>query len=305
MSRTKRSPLLAVAVVLIGLNTMLSSCAALTPKDLDTMAQEAYAAENWKDAAGLYAALNQQQPANGRYWYRAAVALRHLQEYGRAYKALSKAADNQVPASFVDYERAKIAAAHKAPKKAIEWLTSAAAAGLAGKDKVLGEPLLAALAGEPGFDALIKKLDSNQFPCGGEEFHRFDFWVGDWEVTTAGGQVAGTNKISRRENDCVLLEEWTSGSGGTGISMNFYDAVAGKWVQQWISSGTQIHIEGDIVAGSMVLVGHIYYITGKTRADFRGTWTLLDDGRVRQFFEQADAEGNWSPWFEGFYKRVE
>ena len=30
----------------------------------------------------------------------------------------------------------------------------------------------------------------------------------------------------------------------------------------------------------------------------------MDDGRVRQFFEQSNDEGEtWSPWFEGFYTR--
>jgi hypothetical protein len=35
-------------------------------------------------------------------------------------------------------------------------------------------------------------------------------------------------------------------------------------------------------------------------------WTPLADGRVRQFFEQSDDDGtNWTPWFEGFYSRVD
>ncbi len=56
----------------------------------------------------------------------------------------------------------------------------------------------------------------------------------------------------------------------------------------------------------MVLRGKIYYINQSLEADFRGTWTPLEDGRVRQFFEQSvDGGENWSPWFEGFYSRVE
>jgi hypothetical protein len=37
---------------------------------------------------------------------------------------------------------------------------------------------------------------------------------------------------------------------------------------------------------------------------FRGLWTPLPDGRVRQFFEQSNDGGEtWVPWFEGFYTR--
>jgi hypothetical protein len=54
----------------------------------------------------------------------------------------------------------------------------------------------------------------------------------------------------------------------------------------------------------MLLVGTIHYIAQDKTVPFRGLWTLLDDGRVRQFFEQLDEEKDiWSPWFEGFYTR--
>jgi len=52
----------------------------------------------------------------------------------------------------------------------------------------------------------------------------------------------------------------------------------------------------------MVLSGRInYYSTGKSHA-FRGTWTPLADGSVRQFFEQQDPESQaWAVWFDGIY----
>ena len=46
-------------------------------------------------------------------------------------------------------------------------------------------------------------------PCdSGNEFHQFDFWVGEWDVHDAAGTLVGQNRISRREKGCVLLEEW-------------------------------------------------------------------------------------------------
>lgn len=36
---------------------------------------------------------------------------------------------------------------------------------------------------------------------------------------------------------------------------------------------------------------------------FRGRWSRLDDGRIRQFFEEKGEDGAWNAWFEGFYSR--
>ncbi len=143
-------------------------------------------------------------------------------------------------------------------------------------------------------------------PCEDDErFAEFDFWIGEWDVHTADGTFAGSNTISRAERGCVLLEQWTGNSGSTGMSINYIDGVSGQWVQNWrAAGGSQIDIHGGLTEDGMLLVGKIHYLTNSTTQDFRGLWTLLPDGRVRQFFEQSNDGGeSWAPWFEGFYTR--
>ena len=54
----------------------------------------------------------------------------------------------------------------------------------------------------------------------------------------------------------------------------------------------------------MLLSGTIHYIANGQTAPFRGLWTEMPDGRVRQYFEQSNDDGaTWEPWFEGFYSR--
>ncbi|HNP37714.1 MAG TPA: hypothetical protein PKK10_17870 [Woeseiaceae bacterium] len=144
------------------------------------------------------------------------------------------------------------------------------------------------------------------FPCeNNARFAEFDFWVGDWDVHVANGKLAGQNSISRQQHGCVLVENWTSVSGGTGMSINYLDSTNGQWVQVWNdASGSQINIRGGMTPGGMLLTGTIHYIAKNQTMPFRGLWTQLPDGRVRQFFEQSTDEGaSWSPWFEGFYTR--
>jgi hypothetical protein len=144
------------------------------------------------------------------------------------------------------------------------------------------------------------------FPCESDpRFSEFDFWVGEWDVHVASGDLAGRNSIVSEQHGCVLVENWTSSTGGTGSSINYVDKISGKWVQIWNdASGSQISIRGGLTEEGMLLTGTIHYVATDTTAAFRGLWTELPDGRVRQFFEQSSDGGDtWAPWFEGFYTR--
>ena len=156
----------------------------------------------------------------------------------------------------------------------------------------------------------LPALAQNQKPYSCEETseHRqFDFWVGHWEVTDkAGEKVYGHNQISPHENGCLLLEQWQSSSGSSGTSINYYNPVTSQWHQDWVDAGaTIINTAGGMKDGSMAMKGKIYYLQSGRQADFRGRWTLLEDGRVRQFFQEKDVKGAWQTWFEGFYRKVE
>jgi len=142
------------------------------------------------------------------------------------------------------------------------------------------------------------------FPCEQDDkFAEFDFWLGAWEVHVANGTFAGKNEISRAQRGCVLIENWQSATGGGGMSINYVDKITDEWVQVWNdASGSQINIRGGLTDDGMLLVGTIHYVANGTTLPFRGLWTPLPDGRVRQFFEQSTDEGEtWAPWFEGFY----
>lgn len=153
-------------------------------------------------------------------------------------------------------------------------------------------------------------------PCASADYRAFDFWLGEWQVQLADGTFAGKNRITASADGCFLTERWQGAGGSTGFSMNFYDPGSARWRQIWVSAGAVIEISGSIQDGSMVLSGEIRYQQAPVGSDgirpFRGKWTPLPDGRVRQYFEElisdnsdADAaEEKWQPWFEGFYSKA-
>ena len=145
-------------------------------------------------------------------------------------------------------------------------------------------------------------------PCElSEEFRAFDFWLGEWEVfNRQNGQIAGKNTITAIESGCALLEKWTSQNGGTGTSLNLYNPLTKTWRQLWVSNGYNIDITGGPnKQGHMVLEGHIHYYQGQTKA-IRGTWSALENGDVRQYFQEFDPTSeSWTDWFDGIYKPAE
>ncbi len=239
-------------------------------------------------------------------WYQRAVEQRQAQDLEAAWAALEEAERLGFSAIRVNLEQARLHAVAGDTEEAIAALEAIAASGFAAVGIIEGDPVLGALAGNPGYDSLIADMSVKAYPCAHDEaFAAFDFWVGDWDVHDGFGVMQGTNTISRDERGCVLTEKWTSATGGTGMSINFLDRISGEWVQIWNSEGgSQIQIRGGMTDEGMLLVGTLHNVAAGATVPFRGLWTPLPDGRVRQFFEQSNDGGEtWVPWFEGFYTR--
>jgi hypothetical protein len=145
---------------------------------------------------------------------------------------------------------------------------------------------------------------ASQNPCTAPEFRQWDFWLGAWRVTDPKGVFQGTNDITPAPGGCGLIENWTNAEGGRGSSFNGYDAALRKWTQLWISPGVVIRLEGNLDSqGAMRMEGTISYNARRIVHPFRGLWTPLPDGSVRQEFHEYDPKTRaWSEWFTGIYR---
>lgn len=223
-----------------------------------------------------------------------------------ALDAPSEAEAPQVNPVQIGIERSRVKAQTGDADGAVAELRSLFDAGFTAVGFITADTVLGTLAGHAGFDALVADMQKQAYPCENDEaFAEFDFWIGEWDVHVAGGQYAGSNSITRQQRGCVLFEDWTNANGGGGGSINYVDKIDGKWVQIWNdASGGQINIRGGLTDEGMLLAGTIHTVANGQTLPFRGLWTPLPDGRVRQFFEQSLDDGEtWSAWFEGFYTR--
>ena len=247
-------------------------------------------------------------PKDASEWFELAQEARQIQQLREAHAALDNAQRLGFQPVRIAFERARLFTLGNEPDEAVDTLQSLAESGFTAVGFITGDPILNTLAGNPAYDSLIAAMAKVAYPCENDaSFWAFDFWIGDWVVHGPAGNLAGNNSIERAQRGCVLIENWTSASGGTGMSINYLDKATGEWVQVWnAEGGSQIHIRGGMTEDGMLLVGTLHSVANDTTVPFRGLWTPLEDGRVRQFFEQStDGGETWSTWFEGFYTRQE
>ncbi|WP_395376147.1 tetratricopeptide repeat protein [Marinicella sp. W31] len=281
---------------------------------LQEEAGQYYQNSQWQQAAESYQKLLEEQGDNQQAWYRLAHAHIELKQGQLALDALNKLPDqSQVPAFMLNYRKAQAYLLLKDSERMWQQLDQAAANGFSLLNNVK-EPFWDSVRNQQQFSAFSESVDKNARPCLYEKRNGlFDFWLGNWAVygnLEKQGPLFGHNHIEKIENGCLIMEHWKGARGSTGTSMNYYDGVLDKWVQNWVSAGgTTITTTGGIENGSMVLTGKIFYVKvaqGPQVRDFRGTWTLVQEGIVRQFFEESiDGGKTWYTWFEGFYFKQE
>jgi len=134
------------------------------------------------------------------------------------------------------------------------------------------------------------------------ERHRFDFWIGEWNVTTEGGVTVGSSVIQSVSGGCALLENWTSASGGHGKSLNAYNPAIKQWQQYWIGQdGAPTEFRSSEFDGKSL----IFFVRHDDPLNVqRLTFTPVDAATVRQHSEATEDGGKtWKSSYDFYYHR--
>lgn len=162
---------------------------------------------------------------------------------------------------------------------------------------------LLVVLGRGVFGAAAQPAPAPPAGCGTPEHRQFDFWVGEWNVTTPDGQLAGTSRIEAVLGGCALLEHWTGSRGLAGKSLTLYVAADKQWNQTWVDgAGNRLVFTGGLDGARMVLRNAWTSSDGKAmRSEL--AWTPQPDGAVRQVWrESKDAGATWAMTFDGLYR---
>lgn len=138
--------------------------------------------------------------------------------------------------------------------------------------------------------------------CDAPEHRQLDFWLGDWEVVRADGELAGYNEISPVAGGCALLERWHGVRGGKGTSLTFYDPSTERWRQTWVGLRVILDLEGGWDGERMLLQGGPRRTPEGPVID-RIAWSPREDGEVLQVWEVSrDGGETWERVFAGLYR---
>lgn len=290
------------------LAVVLSARGAMAAPPAATMAagDSLYALGRFAEARAVYQAVAQREPQNGRAWYRTGLCSMGLKEYDRALTALTRSeAIGHNPT--VMYNLACAHARLGQTDAAFDWLGKAISAGLPNPEQFTSDDDLAVLRGLPRYEELVTMAHRTQSPCSFRpEARQFDFWLGEWEVRNTAGQVAGHNVVQVLLNDCVLQENWTGSQGGSGKSVNFYNAGTGHWEQIWMDDkGSVTHYVGDLVENVMRFRNEAPGPAGQPTQNHLSFFPLAPD-HVRQLAESStDGGKTWTVVYDLHYFRQE
>jgi hypothetical protein len=277
------------------------------PMPVPDAATQAFEAQRWDEAITAFRARVEHDADDGIAWLRIAQAQRERGEHEPALETLEAAAEHDAPLSMVELERARNLAALGQDDAALRQLEAADHDELRALELLEQASELAALRTQPTYQRVLRSVRRRVYPCesvaGASDF---DFWVGRWEVRIADGTLVGHSEVTKSDGGCSIVERWHGAGGSSGTSINFFAPSKSEWRQVWAGSGgTLVDISGGIVDGAMRLEGTIEYVEPERIVAFRGTWSVLEGGVVRQLFEEFDlAAQTWQVWFDGYYRPV-
>jgi hypothetical protein len=286
-----------------------AGAAAAPPANPGAAADSAYAHQDWAAAERGYERVVKANPSDWRAWFRLGVASGSQGHWPRAIEAYRIAdASGAVPPRFARYNLACAFARSGQPDSALATLQRLVAAGYRQVDPLANDPDLASVRSDPRFAAVLARAKHNVEPCSDTpESRQFDFWIGDWNVTSNlnGGAQAGRSHVELILGQCVIFENWST-PNGSGKSFNAWNADLGCWQQNWMDD------TGDV---TNYTDGHFTDAAMRFRADKKdgaGKWQKhrltffpLGPDEVRQLGEHSDDGGaNWVVDYDLDYRRT-
>jgi len=279
------------------------------PKATTARADSIFLAGNYKDAVVVYeSALKDPATAKEvRSWFRLGASWAVLNHHEKAITAFDRALQINARQPGLRLAMAKSYAALDNNDKAIAMLDSALATGFANFKSLDADPQLENVRKDPRYSSLHDRMLATAYPCLAlPEARMLDFWIGDWNVfPTANLTVqAGTSKVTKRSQGCVIFEDWHATGPHEGVSINYFDPVSRKWKQKWAGASQDItEFEGEFAGNALVYLANSIGRNGQPLKT-RMTFTDLAPGKVRQHGEQSNDEGKtWATTFDFTYIR--
>ena len=145
--------------------------------------------------------------------------------------------------------------------------------------------------------------------CADPAARALDFWIGEWEVRNAKGQLAATSVIEPVAGGCGVVERYRgepgpAGGRYVGAGLHAFDPATASWSQLWIDTRPAItEMRGRSSSGGVLYEWVVTTAQGRP-ARKRYLLSKVDDG-VRQLGERSDDDGaTWAVEFDLRYRAI-
>ncbi len=271
-------------------------------------ADSAYAAKDYKRAAVLFEQLTRIDSTVPRYWMQLGMSAAQLADYQTGVRAFMRESALRGGGPIATYNAGAMYARLGQLDSAFAWLDRAVQAGFGDTATVAGDDDLASIRSDARYAKLLHDASVSPSPCRGDpNYRRFDFWVGNWRVTTPTGHLVGTSHVDVVSGGCALLENWRDTRGGEGKSLNTFDPATGGWRQFWVGQGggTTDYNQSEWHGSSLTFTSHRRGTNGGPEIIQRLTFTPLEGGVVRQFGQvSTDGGKTWPSSYDFHYHPV-
>ena len=288
------------------LTMILASAAALGAQVVDAKtADSLMKAQSFDRAYAAFETLVQRDSTSARYWFQLGMAAASLHRYDKGAEAFAKST-TLLPNIIATYNTAAMHARLGHTDDAFRWLTIAVRQGFGDEKTLRSDDDLASIRADKRFEKILYDATHAPTPCAADPDRRkFDFWAGDWSVTTAGGTVVGASSVQILNGGCSILENWTSARGSPGPSLNSFNPATSKWQQYWVdqTGGVTEYRDSEWHNGSLSFLANSTQPNGAPAIQ-RLTFSAVSDSVVRQFGERSVDDGKtWSMTFDFYYHR--
>jgi len=144
---------------------------------------------------------------------------------------------------------------------------------------------------------------AQQQPCQSAQAKQFDFWLGNWDASWAGG--SGSNSVSKILGSCVVFEQFEAHGEKSliGKSVSVYDPRADVWRQTWVdNSGGYLDFEGGWQGDKMVL-SRSFERNGKTIMQRMVWYNIKQDAFDWNWEKSEDGGESWTVNWQIHYTR--
>lgn len=130
-----------------------------------------------------------------------------------------------------------------------------------------------------------------------------DFFLGDWSVSDAAGQVIGTSRFEYEKSGNMIREDWTAADGSTAQGVTFYDSNELCWKMTWVDSmGNLMESSGQWQGDALVLDG---FLTGRDGGRRKARTILTKQGQGELVAEmRIDRQGKLVKVSSSHYRRA-